>query len=130
MGRGLADHLGGLHYLTSFVIPAKRLHGTLTQACATQQDMDLEQIGQNVMADPETTQAQLSLLVQTVGQASFVSAEAITLAILFTWIEKSLLTARYALIEALQHQIDSLFEGNSAQPIWNAWTSRPKCPVM
>ena len=95
-----------------------------------QQDMDLEQIGQNVMADPETTQAQLSLLVQTVGQASFVSAAAITLAMLFTWIEKSLLTARYALIEALQHQIDSLFEGNSAQPIWNAWTSRPKCPVM
>jgi hypothetical protein len=67
------------------------------------------------VSKPETTQAQLSLLVQTVGQAFFVSAAAITLAMLFTWIEKSLLTARYAQVETLQHQIDSLFEGSSGE---------------
>jgi hypothetical protein len=67
------------------------------------------------VSNPETTQAQLSLLVQTVGQAFFVSAAAITLAMLFTWIEKSLLTARYAQVETLQHQIDSLFEGSSGE---------------
>jgi hypothetical protein len=67
------------------------------------------------VSNPETTQTQLSLLVQTVGQAFFVSAAAITLAMLFTWIEKSLLTARYAQVETLQHQIDSLFEGSSGE---------------
>ena len=36
--------------------------------------------------DPEQLQTQLSLLVQTVGQAFFVSAAAIALAMLFTWI--------------------------------------------
>lgn len=67
------------------------------------------------VSNPETTQTQLSLLVQTVGQAFWVSAAAITLAMLFTWIEKSLLTARYAQVEALQHLIDSLFEGSSGE---------------
>ena len=67
------------------------------------------------VSNPETTQTQLSLLVQTVGQAFWVSAAAITLAMLFTWMEKSLLTARYAQVEALQHLIDSLFEGSSGE---------------
>ena len=67
------------------------------------------------VSNPETTQTQLSLLVQTVGQAFFVSAAAITLAMLFTWIEKSLLTARYAQVETLQHLIDRLFEGSSGE---------------
>ena len=67
------------------------------------------------VSNPETTQAQLSLLVQTVGQAFFVSAAAITLAMLFTWVEKSLLTGRYTQVETLQHQIDSLFEGSSGE---------------
>ncbi len=67
------------------------------------------------VSDPETTQQQLSLLVQTVGQAFWVSAAAIALAMLFTWLEKSLLTARYAQVEALQHQLDSLFEASSAE---------------
>jgi len=67
------------------------------------------------VSDPATTQAQLSLLVQTVGQAFFVSALAITLAMLFTWVEKALLSARYSQVESLQHQIDSLFEAGSGQ---------------
>ena len=67
------------------------------------------------VSDPATTQAQLSLLVQTVGQAFFVSALAIALAMLFTWVEKALLSARYSQVEALQHLIDSLFEAGSGQ---------------
>ena len=67
------------------------------------------------VSDPTTTQAQLSLLVQTVGQAFFVSALAIALAMLFTWVEKALLSARYSQVESLQHLIDSLFEASSGQ---------------
>lgn len=67
------------------------------------------------VSDPATTQTQLSALVQTVGQAFFVSAAAIALAMLLTWVEKSLLTARCAQVEALQHQIDSLFEASSGE---------------
>jgi hypothetical protein len=67
------------------------------------------------VSDPATTQAQLSLLVQTVGQAFFVSALAIALAMLFTWVEKAMLSARYGQVENLQHLIDSLFEAGSGQ---------------
>ena len=67
------------------------------------------------VSDPATTQAQLSLLVHTVGQAFFVSALAIALAMLFTWVEKALLSARYSQVESLQHLIDSLFEAASGQ---------------
>jgi hypothetical protein len=66
-------------------------------------------------SNPENTQAQLSILVQTVGQAFFVSALAISLAMLFTWIEKALLTARYAQVETLQNLLDSMFEAGSGQ---------------
>ncbi len=67
------------------------------------------------VSDPATTQIQLSLLVQTVGQAFFVSALAIALAMLFTWVEKALLSARYSQVENLQHLIDSLFDAVSGQ---------------
>lgn len=67
------------------------------------------------VSDPTSTQAQLSLLVQTVGQAFFVSALAIALAMLFTWLEKALLSGRYGQVERLQHLIDSLFEASSGQ---------------
>jgi len=67
------------------------------------------------VSDPATTQNQLSLLVQSVGQAFFVSALAIALAMVFTWVEKALLSARYTQVESLQHMIDSLFEAGSGQ---------------
>ena len=67
------------------------------------------------VSDPATTQNQLSLLVQSVGNAFFVSALAIALAMVFTWVEKALLSARYAQVESLQHMIDSLFEAGSGQ---------------
>lgn len=64
----------------------------------------------DVSLDPAQAQAQLRNLINSVGHAFFVSAFAITLAMLFTWIEKSLLTARYRQVEALRERVDGLFE--------------------
>ena len=61
------------------------------------------------VSNPERVQAELSQLVQTVGHAFLVSALAITLAMVFTWIEKSLLTGRYRQVEQLQQGLDNLF---------------------
>jgi hypothetical protein len=61
------------------------------------------------VSDPAQVQVQLSLLVQTVGQAFVISALAITLAIVFTWIEKSVLSARYRQVQQLQFLLDALF---------------------
>lgn len=67
------------------------------------------------VSHPERVQAELSRLVQTVGHAFYVSAAAIALAMLFTWIEKSLLTARYRQAEELRHLIDSLFDAGAGE---------------
>lgn len=61
------------------------------------------------VSNPERVQAELSQLVQTVGHAFLVSALAITLAMVFTWIEKSVLTGRYRQVEQLQQWLDTLF---------------------
>jgi hypothetical protein len=61
------------------------------------------------VSNPERVQAELSQLVQTVGHAFLVSALAITLAMVFTWIEKSVLTSRYRQVEQLQQWLDTLF---------------------
>lgn len=61
------------------------------------------------VSNPQRVQAELSQLVQTVGHAFLVSALAITLAMVFTWIEKSVLTGRYRQVEELQQWLDTLF---------------------
>jgi hypothetical protein len=61
------------------------------------------------VSNPERVQAELSQLVQTVGHAFLVSTLAITLAMVFTWIEKSVLTGRYRQVEELQQVLDTLF---------------------
>jgi hypothetical protein len=61
------------------------------------------------VSNPERVQAELTQLVQTVGHAFLVSALAITLAMVFTWIEKSVLTGRYRQVEELQQVLDTLF---------------------
>lgn len=61
------------------------------------------------VSNPAQVQSELSQLVQTVGHAFLVSALAITLAMVFTWLEKSLLTGRYQQVEQLQHNLDTLF---------------------
>lgn len=69
------------------------------------------------VSTPEQVQLALSHLVQTVGHAFLISACAITLAMVFTWTEKALLTARYRQVEQLQSLLDSLFPpgGDSQQ---------------
>ena len=61
------------------------------------------------VSNPEKVQTELSQLVQTVGHAFLVSAVAITLAMVFTWLEKSLLTGRYRQVEMLQQNLDTIF---------------------
>ena len=61
------------------------------------------------VSNPAQVQSELSQLVQTVGHAFLVSALAITLAMVFTWLEKSLLTGRYQQVEQLQQHLDTLF---------------------
>jgi sugar-specific transcriptional regulator TrmB len=69
----------------------------------------------DVSIDPVRAQEQLRGLVNSVGHAFFVSASAITLAMLFTWIEKSLVTARCRQVEELREVIDSLFQGGAGE---------------
>jgi hypothetical protein len=69
----------------------------------------------DVSLDPTQAQGQLAALVNSVGHAFFVSAFAITLAMFFTWIEKSLVTLRYKQVEQLRQQIDSLFEAGAGE---------------
>ncbi|MBI4985622.1 MAG: hypothetical protein HZC24_09860 [Rhodocyclales bacterium] len=63
----------------------------------------------DVSLDPNQAQTQLRNLINAVGHAFLVSAVAITLAMLFTWIEKSLLTARYRQVEELRELVDGMF---------------------
>ncbi|MGS0753738.1 anti-phage ZorAB system protein ZorA [Roseateles sp. GG27B] len=69
----------------------------------------------DVSLDPTKAQDQLRSLVNSVGHAFFVSASAIGMAMLFTWIEKSLVTARYRQVEELRELIDSLFRGGAGE---------------
>jgi hypothetical protein len=69
----------------------------------------------NVSINPTQAQAELSNLVKAVGHAFFVSAAAITLAMLFTWIEKSLITGRYRQVEDLRQLIDSMFNAGAGE---------------
>lgn len=64
----------------------------------------------DVSLDPAQAQAQLRNLINSVGHAFFVSAVAISLAMLFTWVEKSLLTLRYRQVEQLRELIDGMFD--------------------
>jgi len=63
-----------------------------------------------VSSHADTVRASLRDLIQGVGHAFKISAAAIALAMLFTWIEKSLLAARYRQVARLVQRIDSLFE--------------------
>ncbi|MGE5466983.1 MAG: hypothetical protein ACM3Y9_06105 [Ignavibacteria bacterium] len=64
----------------------------------------------DVSLDPAQAQVQLRNLINSVGHAFFVSAVAISLAMLFTWVEKSLLTLRYRQVEQLRELIDGMFD--------------------
>lgn len=63
-----------------------------------------------ISGDAEIVRTSLRALIQGVGHAFKISAAAIALAMLLTWIEKSLVTARYRQVARLVQRIDSLFE--------------------
>lgn len=65
--------------------------------------------------DLTLVQEQLGQLIDSVGHAFYVSAAAIALAMFFTWIEKSLVAARYRQLEILRELVDSLFKGGAAE---------------
>ncbi|MCX7176181.1 MAG: hypothetical protein NT159_20100 [Proteobacteria bacterium] len=64
----------------------------------------------DVSLDPGQTQHQLRMLIHSVGHAFIVSAVAITLAMAFTFIEKSLVTVCYRQVEDIRQLIDGLFD--------------------
>lgn len=64
----------------------------------------------DVSLDPGQTQNQLRQLIHSVGHAFIVSAAAITLAMVFTFIEKSLITVCYRQVEEIRQLIDGLFD--------------------
>lgn len=68
-----------------------------------------------VPKDLTKVQEQLGQLIDSVGHAFYVSAAAIALAMLFTWIEKSLVAARYRQVESLRELVDSLFKGGAGE---------------
>ena len=63
-----------------------------------------------VSDDAAAVRGSLEGLIRSVGHAFEISAVAITLAMLFTWIEKSLTTRLYRAVEQLAQRIDSLFD--------------------
>ena len=65
--------------------------------------------------DAAAAQKQLQGLVGSVGHAFYVSALAIFLAMLITWIEKTLVTARYGQVEELRELVDGLFMGGAGE---------------
>lgn len=69
----------------------------------------------NVSVEPAAAQTQLQGLVRSVGHAFYVSASAIGLAMLITWIEKTIVTARYGQVEEIRELIDGLFKGGAGE---------------
>ncbi len=69
----------------------------------------------NVSLEPKEAQDQLRSLVNSVGHAFIISGTAICLAMLFTWIEKSLVASRYRQVEELRGLIDSMFEVGASE---------------
>ena len=68
-----------------------------------------------VSSDPTKAQENLSVLVATVGEAFYVSAVAIGLAMLFTWIEKTAVTARCRQVEEIRELVDGMFTGGAGE---------------
>lgn len=63
----------------------------------------------DVSSDPSLAEAGLRDLLSAVGHAFIVSGTAIALAMLFTAIDKRLISSRYTQVEKLQQAIDKLF---------------------
>ena len=68
-----------------------------------------------VSGDADKVRASLNGLIQSVGYSFIVSASAISLAMIFIWIEKSLVTGCYRHVERLCQLIDSLFDAGAGE---------------
>jgi len=68
-----------------------------------------------VSGDADKVRSSLNGLIQSVGYSFVVSATAITLAMIFIWVEKSLVTACYRHVENLCQLIDSLFDTGAGE---------------
>ncbi len=68
-----------------------------------------------VSGDAERVRASLNGLIQSVGWSFVVSASAISLAMLFIWLEKSLTAACYREVEKLCRLIDSMFDAGAGE---------------
>lgn len=68
-----------------------------------------------VSTDANAVRQSLANLIQNVGHAFIVSATAIALAMLFTWIEKFVVTARFRQVEKICHLIDSMFDAGAGE---------------
>jgi hypothetical protein len=68
-----------------------------------------------VPEDLTKVQEQLGQLIDSVGHAFYVSAAAIILAMLTTWMEKSQVVARYRQVESLRDLIDGMFKGGAGE---------------
>lgn len=68
-----------------------------------------------VSSNPDAVRASLGDLIQGVGHAFVVSAIAIVLAMLFTWIEKAMVTALYRQVEELCQLLDSFFDAGAGE---------------
>jgi len=65
--------------------------------------------------NPSNVNEQLKNLIDAVGHAFWISGSAIAFAMVITWIEKSMVAARYKLVETLRELVDSLFEGGAGE---------------
>lgn len=68
-----------------------------------------------VTENPQEVRLSLGVLIQSVGQAFVLSGTAIALAMLITWVEKSIVTACYRQVEALCQGVDSLFDAGAGE---------------
>jgi hypothetical protein len=66
-----------------------------------------------VSNNPDAVKACLEALIQGVGHAFLISATAIGFAMIFTYIEKSLVTSRYRQVEKLCQLIDTFFNAGA-----------------
>lgn len=68
-----------------------------------------------ITEDANVVRNSLASLIQNVGHAFIVSGGAILLAMLTTWLEKSLVTRRYGDVQNLCEVIDSLFDAGAGE---------------
>lgn len=68
-----------------------------------------------ISENPNVVRSSLATLVQSVGQAFILSGSAIFLAMVTTWLEKSIITQCYRQVEGICQGVDSLFDAGAGE---------------